>query len=266
MEFLKKFKKAIILCCSILITAPFAYNTIYSNSFEFSETENTNIQKSIPETEKITLNCIFPLGEACRPSYHLQKNGLRFQAAPLDWMMKYSLKTALNLFETRFSNFFVNIKDVPNKFVNNCRVVNDVQNNVQCVHHFDKKVSLKEGQQKFRETMLRRAKKVDNIFKNSQSIGFICNRPKESCESLLNFACGFEKIYPGKQITLINVIDKNVEDISKQIIYEKENIKIIQYTFCDVPLEPDNQKHPTWKGDPQKWKKILSDINLVKTA
>ena len=76
--------------------------------------------------------------------------------------------------------------------------------------------------------MLNRAKKVDNILKDSDSIGLICNRKDETTENLINFAKKFSEIYPNKKIVLINIVHiPNTEKVHESVLFDENNIKIV---------------------------------------
>ena len=123
--------------------------------------------------EQIEVDCMIPIGEACRPCQHLRKNNLRISAFPLDWMMSYSLETAIHFFETKFADFFENIEEIPNKYCGDHKFVKDTKNGVISIHHFKKDEPLESEHKKFRTIMLGRAEKLHNILENSHSIGLI---------------------------------------------------------------------------------------------
>lgn len=212
--------------------------------------------------EQIEVDCMIPIGEACRPCQHLRKNNLRISAFPLDWMMSYSLETAIHFFETKFADFFENIEEIPNKYCGDHKFVKDTKNGVISIHHFKKDEPLESEHKKFRTIMLGRAEKLHNILENSHSIGLICNRKDASDKELIDFIEKFSKIYPNKKITLINVVDEDIPDFKKSILFENENLKIIQFTFKDVPPIKDEKKFPQWEGNPGYWKKIMENIKV----
>ena len=212
--------------------------------------------------EQIEVDCMIPIGEACRPCQHLRKNNLRISAFPLDWMMSYSLETAIHFFETKFADFFENIEEIPNKYCGDHKFVKDTKNGVISIHHFKKDEPLESEHKKFRTIMLGRAEKLHNILENSHSIGLICNRKDASDKELIDFIEKFSKIYPNKKITLINVVDEDIPDFKKSILFENENLKIIQFTFKDLPPIKDEKKFPQWEGNPGCWKKIMENIKV----
>lgn len=227
-----------------------------------TKSEETDLTPEAAEqiSEKICVDCIFSVGNACRPSNYLRECKLRFQAAPLDWMMGYSLDTAAYLFETKFADFFAEIEDMPGKYCDGCRFVKDTKNKVTSIHHFNKNVPLAEEQAKFRETMLNRANKVDEILKESSSIALICDRCNVTAQNLIDFLNRFSKIYPNKKITLINIFNSDIQGIKKEVLFETDNLKIIQFKFRDKSTS--GKSVDSWKGNHAYWTAIVKSISL----
>lgn len=209
--------------------------------------------------EKIKCDCIFSVGSACRPAQYLRKYKLRSQAAPLDWMMNFSLPTALHIIENKGQDFFEECKDT-GETVGNCRVVRDTKNGITSIHHFSKKLSLQNAKKEFRNTMIDRAKKVDRMLKESDSIAFIANRQKDSLENFKTFIKGVDKLYPNKKITLINIYDTNDKKVKEKVLFNEKNLKIIEYRFDDA--SPDPKKYPSWQGNPFGWKEVIDHVKL----
>lgn len=239
-------------------------NNQTDNSVTVSQVCNDEKDKKENEikSEKIKVDCMIPIGEACRPCQYLRKNNLRISAFPLDWMMSYSLETAIHFLETKFADFFENIEEIPNKYCYNHKFVKDTKNGVISIHHFKKDEPLESEHKKFRTMMLGRAEKLHNILENSHSIGLICNRKDASDKELINFIEKFSKIYPNKKITVINVVDEDIPDFQRSVLFENENLRIIQFTFKDVPPIKDEKKFPQWEGNPDCWKKIMNNIKV----
>ena len=167
---------------------------------------------------KIKCDCAFSIGPACRPAQWLRKTKKRFQSSPLDWMMRYSLDTALHFFENKFSDFFEDVEDT-GEYSDDQRMVRDKKNGIVSMHHFNKKLSLGDAKSEVRNMMLRRAKEVDNILQNSDSIVLLCNRQKDSLSELKKFIQGFSKLYPEKNITLMNVRSGGGNDPTRETVY-----------------------------------------------
>ena len=240
--------KNMILTIILVFTGLFI-NNIFANSNNI----NNNIDKIV---EKVEVDCIFSIGNNCRPAHYLRENNLRTNSAPLDWMMKYSLDTVIHLFETKFTDFFKNIKEIPTKNSVKNRTIIDTKNNITSIHYFEKSDSLKNEQIKFNKLMKQREDDMISLITKSNSIGLICARQYATSTDLINFINKFSKIYPNKKITLINIIDSNIKNLDKKIILNKNNLKIIQYKFHDqVP-------NKSWKGNSYYWNKIVKNIKL----
>ncbi len=209
-----------------------------------------------------SVDCVFSIGAKCRPAYYIQKYNMRFQAAPLDWMMNYSLETAIHLFETKFCDFFEEIEEIPNKSRKNCKVIKDTKNGIISIHHFNKNSPLQVEHEKFREMMLNRASKVDEILNQADSIGLICDRSDVTTVQLIEFAKKFSKIYPNKEIILINVVDVDTEVIHKSVLFKDDKLTIIQFVFSDKqPIEEAN-KFPKWTGNQMAWKSVTNNLKI----
>lgn len=252
MYFLKK-------CSGLFLLVLFIFNLCGNFSVTAQENEEGH-------DEVYQVDFVLSVGPACRPSIYIKEYDLRFQAAPLDWMMKYDLSKVIHFFKTGFNDFFEEIEEIPEKFCGNCKFVKDTKNGVISIHHFDKDNSLDSEHKKFRETMLRRAKSVDEILKKSNSIALVCNRPDVAMSELLNFAKDFSDIYKDKKIILINVVDMDTEKIHKSILFEYDNLKVVQFIFSDKPPIDDPQKFPKWRGNPIGWKAVMKKIKLNKSS
>ncbi len=166
----------------------------------------------------IRCDSIFSVGPACRPAQWLRKTHKRFQSCPLDWMMQYSLDTAMHFFRNKFSDFFEDVR-ATGEIIGSNRVVRDNRNGIVSMHHFNKNVSLESAKWDFRGKMLRRAREVDRILKNSRSIILICNRQKDSFDDFKRFLHNFSRLYPDRDIALIN-IRNNGGNFTRDVLYE----------------------------------------------
>lgn len=167
---------------------------------------------------KIIGDCIFSVGSACRPAQWLRKTHKRFQASPFDWMMKYSLDTVNHCFKTKFSDFFQSAAPT-GETIGSSRVVRDNKNGIVSMHHFSKYISLEDAKKDVRAMMIRRGKKVDRILRNSNTILLICNRQKDSLGDFKRFIRNFSKMYPGRNITLINIHSDGGRSVRSRTLY-----------------------------------------------
>ncbi len=167
---------------------------------------------------KIKGDCVFSVGSACRPAQWLRKTSKRFQASPFDWMMKYSLDTVIHCFKNKFADFFEDA-EATGEIIGSQRVVRDKKNGIVSMHHFSKYVSLEDGKKDVRAKMIRRAKRVDKILKKSNSIILICNRQRDSLDDFKKFIRNFSKLYPDRNIALINIHSDNNSSVRSETLY-----------------------------------------------
>ena len=222
-----------------------------------------------PETEQLLRSLLDPIpfdillsvGPACRPAQQIKAAGLRFTAAPMDWMQLYSLNTFLHLFQTDFSDFFIDIAESAAPHGKNRRVV-DCRNDITSIHHFPTNQSLTDGQSAMRKTMLRRSKKIQKILKKSQNIGLLCNRP-DTPEELETFRAAFQKLYPQARCVLINIRDTDTETAAAA---EYGAGDLLEIRFRDVhPAGGEITENPdAWHGNTPLWQAVLSHVHLRK--
>jgi hypothetical protein len=202
---------------------------------------------------------ILSIGPACRVAYYLKKCSLRLCAAPLDWMMSYSLKTVLHLIETDFNDFFKDYYE-DNKQVqrNGGRWVVDRGNNIISLHYdeaFDNNI-------KFREMMTHRWYNTRKHLREAKDILFLSNR-QDSIKKIRDFASKLSNIYRGN-ITFINIRDTYISGIQSEIYRINDHVEIIEYKYNDKhPLgweKKDNEEF--YIGNYIIWEKILGKIGL----
>lgn len=200
---------------------------------------------------KVRGDCIFSVGPACRPAQWLRKTSKRFQASPFDWMMKYSLDTVIHCFKNKFSDFFEDA-EATGEVVGSQRVVRDRKNGIVSMHHFSKYVSLQDDKKDVRAKMIRRGKRVDKILKKSNSIILICNRQRDSLDDFKKFIRNFSKLYPDRNITLINIHSDNNSSVRSTTLYsgvaatkrKKKKVKV-------KPVKKNNNSTSATKKTPE---------------
>ncbi len=239
-----------------------------SKNLKKSYAEVPNKVKTNPSTKKpdpsnevypeITADMVISLGPNCRPAHHLSNSGLRLQSAPLDYMMGYSLKTALHLYETKFEDYFESVSPSPNASDKKLLRVTDTKNNVISVHHFKKDAPFESEKSRIRDLMKSRAEKIDSGFNNAQSIVFVGCWPKASTNEFKTFLQGIKNKYSGKSLTIVNIKDDrsaSSDHASRSVLCDEKDMKVIQYTFNDKG---------DWKGNTELWSKVLKSIKLNK--
>lgn len=214
--------------------------------------------------QKIHCDYIVSLGEACRPAHYLRKFGLRLCANPLDWMMEYSLSTALTLLQTDFKHFFEKLEDI--SFLRDdgsfsCRFVRDVDNNIVSMHDFSKTESLEERLPKFHQIMRRRAERMRSAISSSNQVLFICNRQNEQQE--LEASLLVLQQYYAVQVVLVNIRNTAKEYTLRKNL--NENALFVEYGFNDVhPNGSQPENFDFWQGNALAWQKIMRGITISK--
>lgn len=226
---------------------------------QISAKQAINIIYDIIKHDRFPVDCIFSIGTCCRPAHYLRKYGFRFQAAPFDWMMGYSLDEVAKQFKNKFKYFFANIEDITkNDQLSMYRTVRDSIGGTVSMHHFPKDVSANEYLATFRETMIRRAEKVDQIIKDSNCVGFLYESSLDDSDEIIKFGEEIKKLYPNKQIIIFNIVDskENIPTCLYSINSTIENITIVRIEFNDIPDESLN-KDNSWQGNASKWEKYV---------
>lgn len=227
-----------------------------SNDFLIKLTKNNS---NIIKTEKIKfsdmhpyeLDCVWSLGMHCRPAHYIEKYNLRFQAAPFDWMIGYSLQEVIKQIKTGFKDFFSEIEDETQKNDStNHRSVRDKNGNTLSIHHFPKNISAENYKKTFRDMMIKRANKLDNIIKNSKNIGFIYESKKENLDEIVDFGKQISQIYKNlDNIIIFHIINSKDEDLKEVVKTTFDKVTIISIKLNDV----NKKDRKDWKGNPYKW-------------
>ncbi len=212
--------------------------------------------------QKICCDYTVSLGEECRPAHYLRIFRLRLCSNPLDWMMEYSLATALHLLQTDFLHFFKNVNDISairdnGSFSN--RFVRDVDNGVVSMHDFPKTEPLQDYLPKFYQIMQRRVKRMRAAIINSNRVLFICNRQTEQQE-LKASLLALQKYY-AVQAVLVNIRNSEKEYTLRENI--TEDALFVEYGFSDIHPNGNNPENlDFWQGNVPVWHKIMRAINL----
>lgn len=241
----------------------FDFNSICGNLSIKLMKDKLNVIK----TEKIEFSsirpyefdCVWSLGMHCRPAHYIEKYNLRYQAAPFDWMMKYSLQEVIYQIKTGFKNFFSEIEDItPKNSKASHRIVKDKNGQTVSRHHFPKKVSAEEHKKTFRDTMIKRAKKVDNIIRHSKSVCFIREDESNNLSDVIDFGRQISQMYKNlDNIVIFYIIDSKEENLKKATKITFDNVTIISVHINDVLVNKNRKKYKNWKGNPDKWKNYV---------
>lgn len=205
---------------------------------------------------------VMSVGPACRPAQQLKEAGLRFTAAPMDWMELYPLSTVTHLFQTGFSDFFTDIREEdPDPARKNRRVV-DVTNTITSIHHFPTKKSLSAGQKEMRRTMLKRYHRIDKLLSRARRVCLVGNR-ENSAGELLDFLSDMHRLYPQAEWVMVNVRD--VDSRECRVTQSQQSTeRLWEASFHDVhPDGPDIETNPlAWHGNTPMWQQVLSHVHL----
>jgi hypothetical protein len=214
---------------------------------------------------RYTADIIISLGEACRPARYLRASKLRYVSSPLDWMMGYSLETVLYLLRTRFASFFQNISVDKTKMEYSCRWVNDEDNKIISIHHFNWGKETEDELKLLRLKTKERYKYLNFAMKMSRKILFISNRDID-IKTAIHFLKSIYKIYR-KDITYINIINTNnlIEKETNEIKITRK-LKYIEIQFNDIHHKGNDRKtnKDFWLGNIYEWENLIKKINLTK--
>lgn len=231
-----------------------------------SQTQINNLQNLNSDTTTVA-DIFISLGPACREAHYLRDENLRLVSFPLDWMLDYSLTTVIHLFKTGFSDFFTDIEEGEYIRKNNNYCIIDTKNQITSLHHFSKKMSIPNAQKLFQKTMQKRFKRMEHYLQEADKICFVCDRKYDDvcCDELAQFLNEFDKIYPDKYITLININSNNVPDIQINTRRLTPNLLIKEYIFNDVHKNGDDPRtnYDRWRGNEKIWRQLVKKMKLT---
>ena len=241
---------------SVFFTLIFFFSYI-PNCITYAETQIKNSNdKTSNEIEIINVDFAFSIGNDCACAKYLRENNLRFQSSPLDWMFDYSLKTVNHLFKTEFKDFFKQIRVNNKKELYGKLYVYDTKNHIESHNHYMKNVPFAQERKRVDSMMKKRAESTISTIKKSTSLALISHR-NSSDKEFTEFIKEFSKTYPNKKIYLINIKHGKSEKPEKRIIYNKDNLKVIEYKFIN-----EGKKYPRFYGNPNGWAKVMETIKL----
>ena len=205
------------------------------------------------------------IGKDCRPAFYLGHLGLRKFASPMDWQV-CNIKNQIELYKNHFKSFFDEyVEDDTIERDRNFRAVRDKKNNILSMHHIDSNLPLDKAVEQFKELMKKRYERLDHKLSLAQSILLVSNE-QVSLSNLKKYVFEFSKIYPNKQITLINIEDIPDDKFYKKTYHLSENICIVKYFFDDtfnVQNSNDIEKSNfNWIGNKEKWIQLISEYGL----
>ena len=220
------------------------------------------MKQLLNELDSLPMDFVMSVGPACRPAQQIKHAGLRFTAAPMDWMQLYPLGAVTHIYETAFADFFAEIEDITPEPGKKHRRVVDTKNDICSIHHFFSKDSLEKGQAEVRKTMTKRYKRIHAILRKAQRICFVCNR-EDTPEALLGFMADFGRIYPHAEIVMVNMRHTDTDGIS-MAKYTAGNCTLYEASFRDEnPKGTDIAANPdAWHGNTPRWQQVLKHVHL----
>ena len=216
----------------------------------------------LQELDTLPMDFVMSVGPACRPAQQVKHAGLRFTAAPMDWMQLYPLEAVTHIYETGFADFFAEIEDITPDPTKKKRRVVDTKNDICSIHHFPANVPLAKGQKDVRKTMAKRYKRIHGFLRSAERICFVCNR-EDSPAELLEFMEDFGRIYPKAEMVMCNMRHRDTDGISvakygsgKCTVYEA-SFRDVNPAGADIALNPE-----AWHGNTPRWQEVLCHVHL----
>ena len=203
---------------------------------------------------------IFSIGPSCKVAQYLKSLNLRKCAYPLDWQICNDFDRILHLFESDFSDFFIEYKNLDNDYkLSGLRSVEDIRNKIVSMHHISDDLPLDEGVKKFRSKMLKRYFRLKSHIQNGNNILIIANYDV-SIDDLVSFLKSFASLFEKKNIVMVNVKDSKIEE--KNEYYLDNNLKIVEYLINDVHENGSDPKTNRlfWLGNTKRWLEIISEL------
>ena len=220
------------------------------------------MRELLNELDALPMDFVMSVGPACRPAQQVKHAGLRFTAAPMDWMQLYPLGAVTHIYETAFVDFFAEIEDITPEPGKKHRRVVDTKNDICSIHHFFSKDSLDKGQKEVRKTMTKRYKRIHAILRKAERICFVCNR-EDNPDALLAFMADFGRIYPNAEIVMVNMRHTDTDGIS-MTKHTSGNCSLYEAHFRDEnPKGTDIAATPeAWHGNTPRWQQVLQHVHL----
>ena len=214
------------------------------------------------ELHQLPMDFVMSVGPACRPAQQLKHAGLRFTAAPMDWMQLYPLEAVTHIYATGFEDFFAEVEDITPEAGKKHRRVVDTKNDICSIHHFPSAKTLAQGQAEVRKTMTKRYKRIHAILRKAERICFVGNR-SEDTEALLAFLEDFGKIYPQAELVMVTMRHRDADGITAQK-HTRGRCALYEFSFRDEhPDGTDIAANPeAWHGNTPCWQEVLTHVQL----
>ncbi|MCM1052688.1 MAG: papain-like cysteine peptidase [Ruminococcus sp.] len=206
---------------------------------------------------------VFSIGPFCRPAYYLTLTGLRTYAYPFDWLGT-DLKTVLRLFESDFNVFLNSFQDVSEEWhIPGLKRIKD-NNGIIIAHHIKEDEDIGAAILNCKKLMQKRYNRLKEHIKEARNIAMLTNQ-NVNLEELKSFLKAIGLLFPNKNITLINIQNRLIEEPKLEIDICK-NLKIIEYYFNDINKDDDSENiNPNfWIGNEEKWLEVIDTLRKGK--
>ncbi len=205
--------------------------------------------------DEITADFFVSMGCCCKTAHHLRRNRLRICSSPLDWMINFTLKDALELFRTGFSTFFADIREVAHEENGKMRRVEDVRNGMLSIHHFPLSLTLEEGRAAYREKAARHFANTHEFMSKADRFAMVTSCG-ESLGEIREFVEGMAALYTA-DIVHVNV--RTGTDKKREVLHLPNGATLYDYTFMDIGVfqKYGIESSGWWAGNDYEWRRIL---------
>jgi hypothetical protein len=192
---------------------------------------------------------IISVGSSCSVAYNLQKQELRKEAYPFDWLKTDNLEKLINCLEHKFNNFLENIEIIrtsdkheilEDNFIENKNNNENKENlvikndyDMLFYHDFNKDYNILEIKEKYN-------KRINRFLKITQSEKILFVRDELKINNLIHY----EK--------LIKVLDSLCENYKLLVIIhnpKNKNLEKIKYINNKIIYYEDKNKFVNWKRE-----------------
>lgn len=205
------------------------------------------------------MDVFLSIGPNCRPISYLRDYGLTWFAAPSDWYLFRDPDALLHLYQTGFSDFLEEIREMDPGSTGKYRVVKDTRYDVTCLHQFDAKLTLSAGLAYVQKRTRLRMQNTHQGLKAADRIALVGNW-KLPTEELISFLKGFSALYPGKKMVLYNIhhMPGETRHWKKETVISPE-LCVVEFFFCD---EGEGGSSEFWRGNRFFWERIVGTFRL----
>ena len=230
-----------------------------------------NSQKiSLMEQLMKRYDIIIPIGSVCKTSQNLRNLKLQNESLPFDWVLTLDINQIKEMLESHFTGFLEKENmEYKGKESEQTDVYIDTKTKIGFWHDFPHNVALSESFDAIKNKYNRRIARLYQEIEKAQDILFfrVCTiRPQsgysieeviyskttETDEKLIRWLEDIRSLFPSKNISLLEVsLFNEPHEYSHREV--QEGLKRIE-TYSDIKYE--------WEGDPQVFRKLLSDHKL----